>query len=107
MPNFRCRFGCSTGKDSIEHLAYCPQVRGLLRRHLGLASATPGWQLDEFLGLCWAAGDAAVAEERVLYQKWAIGVYALYRLHNALRYAQVTPVQLDGSFQGYLREGRR
>ena len=101
-----CRLGCGGGEDSIEHLARCPRVHALMQRHLGLPPPTRRWALDAFLGFRWSTETSVVAllSERGLR---ALGNYAIYRCHSALRHHRLSPPLLDGAFHEFIREGRR
>ena len=91
---------CNGGTDSIRHFAYCPVVRTLQSRFLDIPRPSPGFELDALMGLDWRRqGERAVID-------WAVSVYALYRVHNGRRHGRLTLQDINGAFDGYLREAR-
>ena len=97
----QCRMQCGMGEDSVRHLACCPVVQHLFWFHLGIQAATRGLKLETFLGL----GSTDRTTEEVTRR--ALAIYALYRTFNGLRHNQFVQGELDGAFDGFLREASR
>ncbi|CAK0900130.1 unnamed protein product, partial [Prorocentrum cordatum] len=57
-----------------------------------------GFELDALMGLDWGRqGERAVVD-------WANSVHALYRVHNGCRHGRLTLQDINGAFDGFLRE---
>ena len=105
--NRGCLFNCSRGEDSIEHYAFCSEFHSLCRRHLGLTKPPAEFCLGDFLGTlpyvnslpshCRSA--TATADAAALR---AIGVYALFKVHNAWRYGLPSD-DCPAALRGYIR----
>ena len=99
-----CRLGCGHDEDSIQHLAFCPVQRQLLARYLNIAPAPASRALESFLLL---GGGHTTEEGRQQLRLRALGVYALYRVHNLMRTVGMTASDIAGAFREYLQECRR
>ena len=74
----RCRFGCSTGYDSLEHYSNCPHLATFAVNRLRLAENC--WK-----GIaCWCLVSEAQPSDKFL-AKLAILVYCAYTAFNSLR----------------------
>ena len=104
-----CRLGCGAPEDSIEHMARCPVVTALFQQHLRLPPPTGAGHLDAFFCMEPARdvvrGARADGLEGCVRQR-GLGIYVVYRLHNALRTGALQLDDLSGAFQGFVREGR-
>ena len=89
-----CAFGCSGGQDKLHHYACCEVVSGLFAAGLNLHGPAG---LDSFLCM-------HDIEEEVIKTR-AVGIYALYRLHNGVRHCQFTPQEFQGAFRRFIAEG--
>ena len=87
-------------EDSIAHYALCPNFHRLCERFLQLPRPLPNKCLEEFVGINSDKDPAKVALR-------AIGVYALYRCHNAVRHNTLFRRDVADGFRGFIREAVR
>ena len=104
-----CKLGCGAPEDSIEYMARCPVVPTLSQQHLRLPPPAVVGHLDAFFCMD-PAGDvvhgahAGGPEGRV--RQRGLGIYSIYRMHNALRTSALQLDDLSGAFRAFVREGR-
>ena len=91
---------CRDQEDSITHYALCPTFHRLCERFLHLSRPLPNKCLEEFVGINSDKDPAKVALR-------AIGVYALYRCHNAIRHNTLFRRDVAEGLRGFLREAVR
>ena len=107
-----CLFACRDSEDSIEHYAHCKAFHQLCKQWLGLDKPPPDERLADFLGIQpWVNslpehcrddnGFATVAALR------AIGVFSLYKTHNAVRHGNVGRGDAQPAFKGFIRDATR
>ena len=107
-----CLFNCPRGEDSIEHYAFCSVFHNLCKMALGLERPPATHCLGDFAGvlpyvlsLPEHAREGGNAKATVAALR-AIGVYALYRTHNALRHG-MRGADGTNTFRGFVREAVR
>ena len=104
-----CVLGCPGCHDALEHYAVCPRFHELCRRWLGLGKPPVDSCLADFLGIVPSPASVPRGRGRDAAQAAAlraVGVYALYRLHNSIRHQGGTS-DVTGRFRGFVREGVR
>ena len=92
-----CAFGCQPGYDGLEHYACCTVVRHLFATGLNLQFPGASRCLDIFLCM------SDVHEDEL--KSRAVGLYALYRLYNGIRYSHSIPREYQGAFNRFIIEG--
>jgi hypothetical protein len=95
-----CILNCRDQEDSIAHYVLCPNFHRLCERFLQLSRPLPNNCLEEFVGINSDKHPAKVALR-------AIGVYALYRCHNAVRHNTLFRRDVADGFRGFIREAVR
>ena len=80
-------------------MAFCHRVRDLFQTQLAVRHAPAGCELDAHIGL-HEGHQSSVAIN------CALGLYALYRIYNALKHRGIGIEDVDGAFGEFLREGR-
>ena len=106
-----CSFGCGAGADSVEHYAHCPCYHDQRQRLLGLGSPAAGHRLEDFLGIGPStalphAGASTLSAPDVEVLR-AIGIYAAYRAHLAVRHGLHTVGEFAEAYRGYVRDATR
>ena len=92
-----CRF-CGGEVDSTRHLAFCPVVLGFYP----LCSISP--PPDRRYALDWLMGlEAPRGASTFHFVHLARMVYAIFRVHNALRYGLIDSTEISGAFKQYLQ----
>ncbi len=94
-----CAFGCGGGVDKLEHYARCTVVGGLLSSHSNLDWDRGHGALDALFCMNTSSQEEVVQR--------SLGLYALYRLHNGLRYNAFLPQDMAGAFHRFVCEGKR
>ena len=93
-----CAFGCGRGEDSLSHFACCSVVAELFVNGIHLPGSRGPGALDVLL--CMTSAEEEVAAR-------GVGLYALYRLYNSIRYNVFQRHEFQDAFSGFVREGRR
>ena len=107
-----CLFGCGAGEDSLEHMATCWKVGEWFSTHLQLHVARGRGALDELFCMTtdsdpMLAGGYSTQHFESYVVRRALGCYALFRIHNGMRYGNFQMQELSGAFGRLIREGMR
>ena len=103
-----CRFGCVHGTDSLSPIARCPVAHSLIESEARLHYPTGGWQAD----FCWCITEGCLSDSWLkfrtedlseVFRRRLLAIYALYRLHNGLRYQKHSVDDIAGASRGYFR----
>ena len=98
-----CRFACGGGRDKLEHFAFCPKVKALFSE-FHLPPSASGLELDTFLGLQELPVQVGTSPATLCHRQ-GVALYALYRLHGALRHGVVEAAHIPGAFKEFCRQG--